>query len=74
MKYYYQNNTPPPPAPELYFLYVLCFNLYVTIYTYIPYFMKPALHYCINEYVRQTFFCKNKIFKKHILFLDTTII
>ena len=41
---------------------------------YISNFMKPALHDCINEYVWQTFFCKNKIYKKHILFLETTII
>ena len=59
----------PTPAP--YFIYVLCFNLYVPL---IPNFMKPAWHYCINEYVWQTFLCKNKIFKKHILFLETTII
>ena len=65
---------PTPPAPAPYFLYVLCFNLYVTIYMYIPNFMKPAWHNCINKYVWQTFLCKNKIFKKHILFLETTII
>ena len=53
---------------------LLCFNLYVTIYMYIPNFMKPAWHNCINKYVWQTFLCKNKIFKKHILFLETTII
>ena len=41
---------------------------------YIPNFMKPAWHNCINEYVWQTFLCKNKISKKHILFLETTII
>ena len=67
-----QHPTPPVPAP--YLLYVLCFNLYVTIYMYIPNFMKPAWHNCINKYVWQTFLCKNKIFKKHILFLETTII
>ena len=44
------------------------------IYMYIPNFMKPAWHNCINKYVWQTFLCKNKIFKKHILFLETTII
>ena len=32
---------------------------------YIPNFMKPAWHNCINKYVWQTFLCKNKIFKKH---------
>ena len=63
---------PTPSRP--YLLYVLCFNLYVTIYMYIPNFMKPAWHNCINKYVWQTFLCKNKIFKKHILFLETTII
>ena len=41
---------------------------------YIPNFMKPALHNCINESVWQTFFCKKEIFKKHTLFLETTII
>ena len=71
---WHQNNTPPPPALAPYFLYVLCFNLYVTIYMYIPNIMKPAWHNCINEYVWQTFLCKNKIFKKDILFLETTII
>ena len=65
---------PTPSRPCTYLLYVLCFNLYVTIYMYIPNFMKPAWHNCINKYVWQTFLCKNKIFKKHILFLETTII
>ena len=37
---------------------------------YIPNFMKPAWHNCINKYVWQTFLCKNKIFKKHILFFE----
>ena len=55
---------PTPSHPCTIFLYVLCFNLYVTIYMYIPNFMKPAWHSCINEYVWQTFLCKNKIFKK----------
>ena len=41
---------------------------------HIPNFMKPAWHNCINEYAWQTFFCKNKIFKTHILFLETSII
>ena len=65
---------PTPSRPCTIFLYVLCFNLYVTIYLYIPNFMKLAGHNCINEYVWQTFLCKSKIFKKQILFLETTII
>ena len=73
MQYIFYNKTIPPYSAP-YLLYVLCFNLYVTIYMYIPNFMKPAWHNCINKYVWQTFLCKNKIFKKHNLFLETIII
>ena len=68
MNYYYHGiKATPHPLSQLHyiFLYVLCFNLYVTIYLYIPNFMKPTLHNCINEYVWHIFFCKNKFFKKH---------
>ena len=76
MYYYYHGikTTPHPSPPYTIYFICLCFNLYVTIYMYIPNFMKPAWHNCINEYVWQTFLCKNKIFKKHILFLEMTII
>ena len=69
-----QHPTPSRPC-IIFFIYMYCVSiLYVTIYMYIPNFMKPAWHNCINEYAWQTLFCKNKIFKKHILFLETTII
>ena len=31
---------------------------------YIPNFMKPAWHNCINEYVWQTFLCKKNFFQE----------
>ena len=37
---------PTPPASALYFLYVLCFNLYVTIYNLNV--MTSALDNCIK--------------------------
>ena len=55
MNYYYhgiKTTLHPPPALALYF-YMYCVSSfqYVTIYMYIPNFMKPALHNCINKYV-----------------------
>ena len=76
MYYYYHGiKTTPHPLPSLHHIfYKYCVSTYMSLYMYIPNFMKPAWHNCINKYVWQTFLCKDKIFKKHILFLETTII
>ena len=65
MYYYYHGIKARHPLPPLHhisictvfqFLYIPQF---LTIYMYIPNFIKPAWHNCINESMWQTFFCKN---------------
>ena len=47
---------PPSPSPSVHLYYVLCFNLYDTIYIF--YLMKTLLHNCI-------FFSPKALFSKN---------